>query len=291
MQPASNPGTLSNGKVPRRRAGMVYLVGAGPGDPGLITVRGLAILRKADVLVHDRLVHPALLDEASSTAERIFVGKRRGAHMRLQEEINTLLIDRARSGRTVVRLKGGDPFVFGRGGEECEAVRRAGIAFEVVPGVTAATAVAAAAGIAVTHRHHASAFAVVTGHECDGPSDLDWDALARMPALVVLMGLRMLPHIAARLQAHGARGSTPVAVISNGTLPEQRTITGTLETIGHLVHRAGLEPPATIIVGAVAALPCFPLARKVDGDYPATATRECWRGHAAVGCSHGGVTE
>jgi uroporphyrin-III C-methyltransferase len=151
----------------------------------------------------------------------------------------------------VVRLKGGDPFVFGRGAEECEALRAAGVPFQLVPGVTAATAVPAAAGIPVTHRRLASAFAVVTGHECDGRSDLDWEALARMPTLVVLMGLHALPEITHRLVANGARSDTPAAVIASGTLPAQRVVVGTLATIAALATQAGLEPPATVVVGEV----------------------------------------
>lgn len=237
-----------------RRRGIVYLVGAGPGDPGLITVKGLQVLRTADVVVYDRLVHPALLGEAPSGSERIYVGKRAGGHGFPQETINTLLIDRARAGLTVVRLKGGDPFVFGRGGEECEALCAAGIRFEIVPGVTSAVAVPAFAGIPVTHRRYASAFAVVTGHECDGTSDLDWEALSRLPTLVVLMGLHRLPEITRRLLAHGARPSTPAAVVTGGTLPLQRTVTGTIATIAALAEEASLQPPGILIVGEVVGL-------------------------------------
>src|SRR2546427_653336 len=179
--------------------GVVDLVGAGPGEPGLITARGLEILRSADVLVYDRLVAPALVAEAPPAAERVFVGKppHGGGVDRAQDEINELLVDRAQRGLTVVRLKGGDPFVFGRGAEECEALHAAGVSFRVVPGVTSAIAAPAAAGIPVTHRRLASAFAVVTGHECAGASSLDWEALARVPTLVVLMGLSALPEVTA----------------------------------------------------------------------------------------------
>ena len=246
-----------NGRTarPTRGAGIVSIVGAGPGDPGLITRRGLERLRAAEVVVYDRLVHPDLLEEAPPWAERIFVGKRPGSegHSLPQEQINTLLIETARSGRVVVRLKGGDPFVFGRGAEECEALRAAGVPYEVVPGVTSAIAAPAAAGIPVTHRHHASAFAVVAGHECEEASDLDWNALARLPALVFLMGLRALPQITARLIAHGMPEETPAAVIASATLPEQRTVTGTLATLAERAEVAGLEPPATLVVGKVMA--------------------------------------
>ena len=236
--------------------GVVYLVGAGPGDPGLITARGLEILRSADVLVYDRLVAPALVAEAPPSAERVFVGKRphgRGTDL-AQEEINALLVDRARRGLTVVRLKGGDPFVFGRGAEECEALHAAGVPFRVVPGVTSAIAAPAAAGIPVTHRRLASAFAVVTGHECDGVSSLDWEALARVPTLVVLMGLSALPEITARLLEHGADPDTPAAVIASGTLPAQQTVVATIATLAERVAEEGLEPPATVVVGEVVRL-------------------------------------
>ena len=238
---------------PRLKPGPVYLVGAGPGDPGLITAKGLEILRSADVVVYDRLVAPGLVAEASPGAERVFVGKRPhggGADV-VQDEINALLIERARRGLTVVRLKGGDPFVFGRGAEECEALHAAGVPFEVVPGVTSAIAVPAAAGIPVTHRRLASAFAVVTGHECDGGSNLDWESLARVPTLVVLMGLSALPEITARLLAYGADPDTPAAAIASGTLPAQRTVIGTLATLAGRVEEEGLEPPATVVVGEV----------------------------------------
>ncbi|PYO28610.1 MAG: uroporphyrinogen-III C-methyltransferase [Gemmatimonadetes bacterium] len=229
---------------PFGRGGTVSLVGAGPGDPGLITAKGLELLRSADVVVYDRLVSHALLAQAPAEAERILRGTD-------QQDVNALLIERAREGLSVVRLKGGDPFVFGRGAEECAALRAAGVRYQVVPGVTSATGVPAAAGIPVTHRGVASAFAVVAGHECEGPSDLDWEALARVPTLVVLMGLSALPDIVARLRAQGAAPDTPVAVIASGTLPEQRTVVGSLGDIADLVAGAGLEPPATVVIGEV----------------------------------------
>jgi uroporphyrin-III C-methyltransferase len=229
------------------------VVGAGPGDPGLITAKGLEILRSADVVVYDRLVVTSLVAEAPPTAERVFVGKRAhgGSADLAQDEINTLLVERARRGLTVVRLKGGDPFVFGRGAEECEALHAAGVPFVVVPGVTSAVAVPAAAGIPVTHRRMASAFAVVTGHECDGGSNLDWQALARLPTLVVLMGLSALPEIAVRLLEHGADPDTPAAAIGSGTLPAQRVVVATLATLAARVAADGLEAPATVVVGEV----------------------------------------
>jgi uroporphyrin-III C-methyltransferase len=234
--------------------GIVYIVGAGPGDPGLITVQGLRRLRAADVVVYDRLVNPVLLEEAPPTAERIPVGKHAGGRFASQEEVNRLLIERAGSGRTVVRLKGGDPFVFSRGGEEAEALHAAGIRYEIVPGVTSAVAAPAYAGIPVTHRRHASAFAVVTGHEAQGTLDLDWEALARMPTLVVLMGLGRLREIVARLLACGMSPSVPAAVVTAGTTPHQRTVAGSLATIAARVQEAAIETPATLIVGEVVRL-------------------------------------
>jgi uroporphyrin-III C-methyltransferase / precorrin-2 dehydrogenase / sirohydrochlorin ferrochelatase len=244
-----------SGEASEAPRGMVYLVGAGPGDPGLVTVRGLEALRTADVVVYDRLVSRALVERAAPWAEPVFVGKRAEGHSIDQEQTNDLMIARARQGLVVVRLKGGDPFVFGRGAEECEALERAGIPFDVVPGVTAAIAAPGAAGIPVTHRRYASAFAVAAGQECEGESDLDWGALARIPTLVFLMGLRGLPHIAARLLAHGARPETPSAVIASATLPEQRAVVGTLATIEALARDAGLESPATLVVGEVVRVP------------------------------------
>ncbi len=235
--------------------GRVYLVGAGPGDPGLITVRGRAVLRRADVVVHDRLVNPVLLDEAPPAALRIFAGKRRDHHPLPQEEINALLIAHARRGRHVVRLKGGDPFIFGRGGEEATALARAGVPFEIVPGVSSAVAVPAYAGVPLTYRGLASSVAVVTGHEeagGRGPA-VDWARLATaVDTLVVLMGAGTLPRIVRALLAHGRAPDTPVALIRWGTTEAQETITGTLADI--LERAAGLRPPVVAVVGRVAAL-------------------------------------
>jgi uroporphyrin-III C-methyltransferase len=231
---------------------MVHLVGAGPGDPELITVKGLKRLQVADVVVHDRLIGRELLEHAPTTARRIDVGKAPGRHRWPQRRINTLLIAEARRRRCVVRLKGGDPFVFGRGAEECRALVAAGVPFEIVPGVTSAIAAPAYAGIPLTDRGQASAFTVITGHVCAasgrGP---DWEALARAETLVILMGLARLPQIAARLRAHGRADRTPVAIVSRGTAAEQRVVRGTLGDIASRI--AGLLPPATIVVGEVAA--------------------------------------
>jgi len=243
--------TASGQRAGSEPRGMVYLVGAGPGDPGLVTVRGLDALRKADVIVYDRLVHPDLVTRAAPWAEKIFVGKRAEGRSIEQDKTNELLVSLARAGQVVVRLKGGDPFVFGRGAEECETLRNAGIPFQVIPGVSSALAAPAAAGIPVTHRRYASAFAVAAGHECEGESDLDWEALARIPTLVFLMGLRGLANITGQLLAHGAGPDTPAAVIASATLPEERTIVGTLSTIAELARAAGIVAPATLVVGEV----------------------------------------
>jgi uroporphyrin-III C-methyltransferase len=234
--------------------GKVYLVGAGPGDPGLLTVRGLELLRSAQVIVYDQLVNPALLDETAPSAIKIFVGKRAGRHCIAQEEINSVLISYARAAREVVRLKGGDPFVFGRGGEEAEALYEAGIPFEIVPGVSSAVAVPAYAGIPITHRSFASSFAVVTGHEArKSNSSVDWAKLATaVDTLVILMGLSNLPVIVEKLIAHGRSPQTPVAVIRSGTTTDQESIVGTLAEI--VEKSALIEPPALIVVGDVVSL-------------------------------------
>ncbi|MEX1055823.1 MAG: uroporphyrinogen-III C-methyltransferase [Rhodothermales bacterium] len=232
--------------------GTVYLVGAGPGDPDLITVKGLKLLRAAEVVVYDRLVHPDLLEEINPLAERIFVGKAAGGHTCPQHEINQYLIDHARRGRMVVRLKGGDPFVFGRGGEECLALAAAGIPFRVVPGITSPISVPAYAGIPVTHRNVSSAFTVVTGHSCELSEDPDWAALARAGTLVILMGLKRLPEIAEILIRSGSSPDTPAAVIADGTTENQTVVVGTLRDIASKSRH--LDPPATIIIGDVVAL-------------------------------------
>jgi uroporphyrinogen III methyltransferase / synthase len=236
------------------RTGKVYLVGAGPGDPGLITVRGLQLLQSAQVIVYDQLVSLELLEETPSTAIRIFVGKQAGRHCIAQEEINRILIDHARLGYEVVRLKGGDPFVFGRGGEEAEALADAEIPFEIVPGVSSAVAVPAYAGIPLTHRKFASSFAVVTGHEArKGKSAVDWGKLATaVDTLVILMGLHNLPAIVAKLIAHGRSPETPAAVIRWGTTDEQETVIGTLADI--VEKSASLKAPTLIVVGEVVEL-------------------------------------
>jgi uroporphyrinogen III methyltransferase/synthase len=236
--------------------GIVYLVGAGPGDPGLMTARSLELIVAADVIVHDRLVPRDALAAARPDAEVLYVGKEPGEATVPQEGIEELLIERAREGKIVVRLKGGDPFVFGRGGEEAEALAEAGIPFEVVPGVTAGVAAPAYAGIPVTHRDDASAVAFITGHE-DPEKDedaIDYEALARFPGtLVFYMGVKALPRIAERLVAAGRDPADPAAVVARGTLPDQRTVLSTLDGIADAANEAGIQPPAVTVVGPVAA--------------------------------------
>jgi len=231
----------------------VSLVGAGPGDPGLLTLRGAEVLRLADVVVYDRLVAPALLDLAPADAERVYAGKAPGHNEMSQDEINALLVERGQNGQAVVRLKGGDPFVFGRGGEEAEALAAARVPFEIVPGITSAVGAPAYAGIPVTHRGVSTHLTVVTGHEDPGKgsTDVDWDALAKAGGtLVILMGAGRIGEIADRLVAGGLAPDTPVAAVRNGTRADQRTVRATLATAAG----AGVQPPAAIVVGEVARL-------------------------------------
>jgi uroporphyrinogen III methyltransferase / synthase len=235
----------------------VYLVGAGPGDPGLLTARALELIAEADVIVYDRLIPPAALDGARTDAELVYAGKEGGGPSASQEEIERLLISYGRAARVVVRLKGGDPFVFGRGGEEAEALRAADVSYEVVPGVTAGVAAPAYAGIPVTHRDAASAVAFVTGHEdpAKPESVLDWAALALFPGtLVVYMGVRRLGAIAERLIAGGRDPAEPAALVERGTLPEQRVVSAPLAEIAMAGDAAGIRPPALAVFGPVAAL-------------------------------------
>jgi uroporphyrin-III C-methyltransferase / precorrin-2 dehydrogenase / sirohydrochlorin ferrochelatase len=246
---------LSSAATAPRAAGEVTLVGAGPGDPELLTLKALRALQDADVILHDRLVPAAILDMARRDAERICVGKAAGGHGSTQGEINELLIEHAARGKRVVRLKGGDPFMFGRGGEEIEALSKAEISFSVIPGITAAAGCAAYAGIPLTHRDYAHSVTFVTGHEDKDGREPDWRALARPGMTAVFyMGLARLEQIAAKLTQHGAGASLPAAVIAQGTLPNQRVITGTLATIALQAARAGVESPALLVVGEVASL-------------------------------------
>jgi uroporphyrinogen III methyltransferase/synthase len=237
--------------------GKVYLVGAGPGDPGLITVKGLQLLSQAEAVVYDRYVGIELLDNVRADAEKIYVGKTGAQHAKEQHEINQILVDKANEGKMTVRLKGGDPFVFGRGGEEAEVLVENNISFEIVPGITSAIAVPAYAGIPVTHRDSASSFAVVTGHEdpTKRSSRIKWDKLATgVDTLVFLMGMENLSIIVAQLIKHGRPHTTPVAVINDGTRPSQRAVVGTLADIVAKSAAAKLTNPAIIIVGEVASL-------------------------------------
>jgi uroporphyrinogen III methyltransferase/synthase len=237
--------------------GRVYLVGAGPGDPGLITVKGLNCIKAADTLIYDYLAAEAFLSHARPDAERIYVGKKGGDHTLPQEKINRLLVEKAKAGKMVVRLKGGDPFVFGRGGEEIEELLADGIPFEVVPGVTSAVAAPAYAGIPLTHRKFTSTVAFVTGHEdpTKADSSIDWGSLAGgIGTLIFFMGVKNLPHICRQLLKHGRPGNTPVALVRWGTTPRQETVTGTLDDIVARVQAAGLKAPAIIVVGGVVGL-------------------------------------
>ena len=237
------------------RPGTVYLVGAGPGDPGLLTVRALELIAAADSILYDRLIPDEALADARDDAELLYVGKRPGADSVDQEQIHDELTARARRGQVVVRLKGGDPFVFGRGGEEAEALRDAGVEFEVVPGVTSGVAAPAYAGIPVTHRDDASAVAFVTGHEDPDKDEtaLDWDALAHFPGTLVLyMGIKNLPLIAERLEAAGRDPEEPAAAVHRGTQPGQRAVVATLGTLAEAVAEQRLEPPSILVFGAVA---------------------------------------
>ena len=233
---------------------MVYLVGAGPGDPGLMTVKGLDCLRQADVIIYDRLVDESILREAPQGAERIYVGKASSHHTLEQEMINQLLAQKAREGKVVVRLKGGDPFVLGRGGEEAKALAENGIPFEVVPGVSSAVAVPAYAGIPVTHRGIASSVTIVTGHKASEKSEASvaWDKICAVSGtLVILMGLGNLTHVVDQLVKNNKSPSTPVAVITHGTTGRQRCVTGTLKDIMGKVKSENLQPPSVVIVGDV----------------------------------------
>jgi len=237
--------------------GLVYLVGAGPGDPGLITVKGLECIRKASVIIYDYLAAPPLLKYAREDAELIYVGKKGGDHTLSQEGINSLIVEKAREGATVVRMKGGDPFIFGRGGEEAEVLVDAGIPFEIIPGVTSAIAAPAYAGIPLTHRKYTTTVAFVTGHEdpSKAASTIDWAALAKgIGTLVFLMGVKNLPQITRRLIQHGKPASTPVALVRWGTTPRQQTVSGTLENIVQRTKDAGIKAPAIIVVGEVVTL-------------------------------------
>jgi len=236
-------------------SGCVFLVGAGPGDPGLLTLKAAALIETADVIAIDALVSDEIAALIPEGARVVSVGKRASAHTLPQNEINALLVDEARSGKRVVRLKGGDPFVFGRGGEEAQELAAAGVSFQIVPGISSSVAGPAYAGIPVTHRSCATSLTVVTAHECDGSSGIKWPALAKLDGTIVfLMGFANLGLITTNLISHGMSPDKPIAVVSHATRPEQKTVSATLETIEIAVAAAGLEPPALIVVGEVVAL-------------------------------------
>ncbi len=241
-----------------KKIGKVYLVGAGPGDPGLITVRGKNLLEKAEVVVYDYLAGKKLLKHVPASAELIYVGKKGGVqHSHSQEEINQMLVDQAQLGKIVVRLKGGDPFIFGRGGEEVQRLHAAGVPFEVVPGVTSASAAATYAGIPITHRDYTASVAFLTGHEdpTKENSGINWEKLATgVGTLVIYMGIKNLPIIVANMIRYGRDPKTPVAVVRWASTPEQRSVVGTLETIAQVVKDADIKPPSLIIIGEVVSL-------------------------------------
>ena len=232
----------------------MWLVGAGPGEPGLLTLLALHALRSADVVVYDALVDPRILDLAAPTAERLHAGKRGGKPSPSQPDISGRLVRLAREGKRVLRLKGGDPFVFGRGGEELEVLRAHGIPFEVIPGITAAVACAAYAGIPLTHRDHAQSLRLLTAHAQDGDADHDWAALAQpQQTLAFYMGVSGLARLRDQLMAHGRAASTPFALVENGSRPEQRVIVGTLDELPELARRLAVQAPALLVIGEVAA--------------------------------------
>lgn len=247
LQSKSNPPASSGGEV--------FLVGAGPGDPELLTIKAAKIMEIADVVLYDNLVSREIVDQVNPAAERIYVGKKSSNHALPQDEINAVLVRLARTGKKVLRLKGGDPFIFGRGGEEVETLKDNAVSFQIVPGISAANGISSYAGIPLTHRDYAQAVTFVTGHLKNGTSDLDWPALVR-PAhtVVIYMGLEALPEICRQLITHGLPETHPVAVVHKGTTKNQRVCVGTLATITELTREAGFAPPSLIIVGEVVQL-------------------------------------
>ncbi len=236
--------------------GKVFLVGAGPGEPQLLTIKAAELLKNAKVVVYDRLISDEILALVPINAEKIYVGKRTGRHVVTQDKITELLVELASAGKTVIRLKGGDPFIFGRGGEEAEALAKKNIEFEVVPGVSSAVAAPMYAGIPLTHRDYASSVAIVTGHSAgDGERTVDWAKIASaVDTLVILMGIESLEAIAKKLLDGGLNPATPVAIIEKGTSKQQRSVTGEISTIVKLAEKKGVQPPAVIVIGKVVCL-------------------------------------
>ncbi|HAD09378.1 MAG TPA: uroporphyrinogen-III C-methyltransferase [Porticoccaceae bacterium] len=252
-----------NGALASGNKGHVYLVGAGPGDPELITLKALRLLEQAEVVVYDRLVNPELLNHCAESCDRIYVGKRKNCHSMPQTRICELLVQLGQQGKQVVRLKGGDPFVFGRGGEEAKALNKAGVACEIIPGITAATGCAAATGIPLTHRDHAQAVTFITGHRKNGNLDINWALAAQTEHTAVFyMGLSCLGEIVSGLRKHGLPASTPIAVIANGSTPKQEEVCATLDDILHHPRINALPSPSLIIVGEVVGARC---ASSMDG--------------------------
>jgi len=252
---ASRPSTRSQKRAFMSQAGKVYLVGAGPGDPGLLTIRAAELIKSGDVIVYDRLIQEGVLALAKPTAEKIFMGKPLGCHASRQDEIHRLLVKKAREGKIVIRLKGGDPFLFGRGGEEIEYLAEHGIPFEVIPGVSSCLSAPLSANIAVTHREASSSVAIVTGHNAIGNHErVDWQALSKIDTVVFLMGVHNVETIARKLIAAGRSATTPAAMIQQAYWDGEHVVTGTLANIAEEIRRAAIEPPATLVVGEVVRL-------------------------------------